>query len=615
MRGNREGWYKVSDLRPGLEIAVPGDGSQTQPQHLHWDEIVSITPVGREQVYDIEVEGTHNFVGNDIFAHNTYLLRADPSANVVSAGGPVGVGTTTPAAALSVQGMSGIADLFDVASSSGASVFSITSTGFVGIGTTTPNHTLTVAGDIGAIAFVNTSTRDAKMDISYVTASSTDDMLGQLVKMKVATYRYKIEDQNDPLRLGFIAEDAQQIAPEILSPDGKGVDIYKFATFTLAGVQALAAKVDAQNTRLTALEDRVTKLEKGSISTASVSPITIGTTSLASALQGFGILIQKGIAQFQTLVFRQLVASKDADGTSSAGSVTILAGNTVAQVNNALVAPSTKVFITFNSQITGSWWVSDKAAGSFRVILSAPQTVDVSFDYFLVQTEGQIATSTPNGMPGVSQSNGPDSTPPVITLLGANPVHLAVGDTFTDPGITVADNADGTDPYITFINGLQQEVSSSTINSASPTTYLITYKATDAAGNVATVIRSVIVGNPDGTVSTGGTTTTTATASTTTASADTTAPVVTLTGAAAVQLNVGDVFVDPGATAADNMDGNLTAKIVETGSVNTAAAGSYPLTYSATDAAGNTGSASRLVSVVTPTVSTASTTIATSTTP
>jgi hypothetical protein len=38
-----------------------------------WDKIVSIEPVGYEHVYDIEVEGTHNFIGNGIFAHNTYL--------------------------------------------------------------------------------------------------------------------------------------------------------------------------------------------------------------------------------------------------------------------------------------------------------------------------------------------------------------------------------------------------------------------------------------------------------------------------------------------------------------------------------------------------------------
>ncbi len=34
-------------------------------------EHLSIEYVGREQVYDIEVEGTHNFIGNGIFAHNT----------------------------------------------------------------------------------------------------------------------------------------------------------------------------------------------------------------------------------------------------------------------------------------------------------------------------------------------------------------------------------------------------------------------------------------------------------------------------------------------------------------------------------------------------------------
>jgi len=38
-----------------------------------WDRIVSIEFVGYEQVYDIEVEGTHNFIGNGIFAHNTAI--------------------------------------------------------------------------------------------------------------------------------------------------------------------------------------------------------------------------------------------------------------------------------------------------------------------------------------------------------------------------------------------------------------------------------------------------------------------------------------------------------------------------------------------------------------
>ncbi|MBU4298660.1 hypothetical protein KJ636_01320 [Patescibacteria group bacterium] len=38
-----------------------------------WGKIVSIKYVGSEHVYDIEVEGTHNFVANGIIAHNTYI--------------------------------------------------------------------------------------------------------------------------------------------------------------------------------------------------------------------------------------------------------------------------------------------------------------------------------------------------------------------------------------------------------------------------------------------------------------------------------------------------------------------------------------------------------------
>ena len=37
---------------------------------IRWDEIVSIEPAGKELVYDITVEGIHNFVANNIIVHN-----------------------------------------------------------------------------------------------------------------------------------------------------------------------------------------------------------------------------------------------------------------------------------------------------------------------------------------------------------------------------------------------------------------------------------------------------------------------------------------------------------------------------------------------------------------
>ncbi|WP_298517190.1 S8 family serine peptidase [uncultured Kordia sp.] len=82
------------------------------------------------------------------------------------------------------------------------------------------------------------------------------------------------------------------------------------------------------------------------------------------------------------------------------------------------------------------------------------------------------------------------------------------------------------------------------------------------------------------------------------ASADTEAPVITLTGAATITLTVGDSFTDPGATATDNVDGNLTSSIVVTGSVNTSVEGTYTLNYNVSDAAGNAATqVSRTVNV------------------
>lgn len=62
-------------------------------------------------------------------------------------------------------------------------------------------------------------------------------------------------------------------------------------------------------------------------------------------------------------------------------------------------------------------------------------------------------------------------------------------------------------------------------------------------------------------------------------------PVITLTGDSPINLNVGDLFTDPGATASDAIDGAVTVNT--TGSVNTAVANTYTLTYTAIDAAGN----------------------------
>src|SRR3989475_6869978 len=79
----------------------------------------------------------------------------------------------------------------------------------------------------------------------------------------------------------------------------------------------------------------------------------------------------------------------------------------------------------------------------------------------------------------------PDTTPPVITLLGSNPVTVQVGSTYTDAGATATDNIDGIlTPSITVSNSVNTTVAG---------TYTVTYNVSDKAGNAAQAIRTVNV--------------------------------------------------------------------------------------------------------------------------
>ena len=79
---------------------------------------------------------------------------------------------------------------------------------------------------------------------------------------------------------------------------------------------------------------------------------------------------------------------------------------------------------------------------------------------------------------------------------------------------------------------------------------------------------------------------------------DKTAPVITLKGANPMEIQIGNSYVEPGATATDNYDGNVTSKIQITGTVNTNKLGSYTITYIVTDSNGNKATKTRTVKVV-----------------
>ena len=74
-------------------------------------------------------------------------------------------------------------------------------------------------------------------------------------------------------------------------------------------------------------------------------------------------------------------------------------------------------------------------------------------------------------------------------------------------------------------------------------------------------------------------------------------PVITLKGNSTVNVRLGDKYVDAGATALDNIDGNITSKIITKSNVNTLKVGTYTVSYTVSDKAGNVDTKTRTVKV------------------
>lgn len=150
-----------------------------------------------------------------------------------------------------------------------------------------------------------------------------------------------------------------------------------------------------------------------------------------------------------------------------------------------------------------------------------------------------------------------DTVLPEITLV-SDPEHYTMpGQPYEEEGYTATDNYDG---------DITERVKCTEENG------IVTYTVTDSAGNRATVTRTIVY-------------------------KDTVAPELTLQGEEMVILEVGDDYIEPGYTANDNCDGDLTEAVQISGDVDTFKAGRYTLTYTVTDNFENTTQKTRAVFV------------------
>lgn len=198
-----------------------------------------------------------------------------------------------------------------------------------------------------------------------------------------------------------------------------------------------------------------------------------------------------------------------------------------------------------------------------NIITVNPVNANLVGTYIVTYNVSDIAG---NAATQVSRTvNVVDTTKPVISLVGSPTVSVNFGASYTDAGATASDNVDG------IITG--SIVTVNPVNTGTLGTYTVTYNVTDSHGNVADqVTRSVTV-------------------------VDVTAPVITVTGANPMDVEVGSAYTELGAVADDDVDADFAA--TPSGSVDTNTLGTYIITYNAADSSTNAAiSVSRTVNVV-----------------
>jgi replicative DNA helicase len=78
-RPRNHNWHVDSEALGRERLALLAKALDSSPlraladSDVLWDEVVSVEPDGHAQVYDLTIDGTHNFVANDIVVHNSTL--------------------------------------------------------------------------------------------------------------------------------------------------------------------------------------------------------------------------------------------------------------------------------------------------------------------------------------------------------------------------------------------------------------------------------------------------------------------------------------------------------------------------------------------------------------
>jgi hypothetical protein len=359
--------------------------------------------------------------------------------------GNVGIGTTAPASLLYVQNMStsSTGGLLNVASSTGTSILYVANNGNVGIGTTSPSYLLHVGNSSVSGIVARFQNSNGTCDVNPTTgtlACSSDarlkknitpmgDDLSQVMALQPVYFNWNGEGNGTAEHPGFIAQQVQQVMPEVVSTDPtSGLLSIGYSDL----VPALVSAMQQMQTEITTLQGGLNGNASSSNLTVYVpsnfSGDSVGEAEIPAGQTSVRVSFSEPYA-YQPIVTADVL---DVFIQHEINSVTS-AGFTI----SIPAATTTDMTFDWHSFASPSEQLTVSGGTTQPIVLVAANSAPVSDLQLIVTPDSSDSSSTPP-----TEEPGPLSTSTPAVLGTSTPAAVQVVADSTSTPATVASSSD-----------------------------------------------------------------------------------------------------------------------------------------------------------------------------
>jgi len=447
--------------------------------------------------YGLQVSSPSNSGGTITNDYGVYVadqtLSGTNSWNIYSLGGRnylqgfLSVGTTSTSSTLTLQG-SGPTDPFNVSSSTGASLFHITSVGNVGIGTTSPQYLLQVgSASVASGTVARFQNANGTCDINPTTntlACSSDerlkknitplgDDLSQVMALQPVYFNWNAETSGTPEHPGFIAQQVQQIMPEVVSTD-PSTGLLSIGYSDL--VPAVVGAIHQMQAEITTLQGGLGGNASSSILTvyspADFSGDSVGEAEIPAGQTSVHVSFSQAYAHQPIVTFSPeslfvpaFISAKDASGFT----LTIVAATTTPVTFDwhSFASPSEQLTVSGNAPQPITLVVATSASVSTQPLEMGPDPASSATT--LPAAGASLPTSTPSDLSASTPESAQDPAASTTTPSTASSSTPAVRPLATqDSGMDGAAQDHASSPATTAVPD-SAAASASTATTSAPT--------------------------------------------------------------------------------------------------------------------------------------------------